>query len=69
MLVEVQRAPDMRCYNHRKQLVISNGPRKGNVSYLPVYNVHFFPTEKAQKIEMRIIHGILCDGLASLTSK
>ena len=26
------------------------------VSYLPVYNTHFFPTKTALKIEMRIIH-------------
>ena len=36
--------------------------------YLPVYNAHFFPAEKAPKIEMRIIHGILCFRLASLIS-
>ena len=29
----------------------------------------FFSTEKAPKIEMRIIHGILCFQLASLISK
>ena len=38
------------------------------VPYLPVYNVHFFSAEKAPKIEMRIIHGILCFRLASLVS-
>ena len=36
------------------------------VPYLPVCNVHFFSTEKAPKIEMCIIHGILC--FASLIS-
>ena len=36
--------------------------------YLPAYNAHFFPAEKAPKIEMRIIHGILCFRLASLIS-
>ena len=34
----------------------------------PVYNVHFFPAEKAPKIEMRIIPRILCVRLASLIS-
>ena len=38
------------------------------VPYLPVYNAQFFPTEKAPKIEMRIIHRILCFRLASLIS-
>ena len=38
------------------------------IPYLPVYNAHFFPTEKAPKIEMRIIHGTLCFRLASLIS-
>ena len=28
--------------------------------YLPVYNVHFFLTNFASKIEMRIIHGTFC---------
>ena len=30
--------------------------------------MHFFSSEKAPKIEMRIIHGILCFRLASLIS-
>ena len=38
------------------------------IPYLPLYNAHFFPAEKAPKIEMRIIHGILCFRLASLIS-
>ena len=37
-----------------------------SLPYLPVHNVHFFPTQKASKIEMRIIDGILCFRLASL---
>ena len=37
-----------------------------SLPYLPVDNAHFFPTEKASKIEMRIIDGILCFRLASL---
>ena len=36
------------------------------IPYLPVYNVHFFSAEKAPKIEIYIIHGILCYRLASL---
>ena len=40
----------------------------GGVPYLPLYNAHFFPAEKAPKIEMRIIHGILCFRHASLIS-
>ena len=39
-----------------------------DLPYLPLYNAHFFPAEKAPKIEMRIIHGILCFRLASLIS-
>ena len=38
------------------------------VPYLPVYNVYFFSAEKALKIEMRIIHGILSFRLVSLIS-
>ena len=38
------------------------------LQYLPVYNAHFFPAGKAPKIEMHIIHGILCFRLASLIS-
>ena len=34
----------------------------------PVYNAHFFCAEKGPKIEMRIIHGILCFRLVSLIS-
>ena len=41
---------------------------KSNTVFTCVYNVHFFPAEKAPKIEMRIIHGILCFKLASLIS-
>ena len=33
-----------------------------------MYNAHFFPAEKGPKIEVRIIHGILCFRLASLIS-
>ena len=36
------------------------------VLYLPMYNAHFFRTEKGPKIEMHIIHGILCFRLAAL---
>ena len=36
--------------------------------YLPVYNVHFFPSKTTLKIEMRISHGVLCPRLASLIS-
>ena len=38
------------------------------ITYLPVYSVHFFPAEKALKIEMHIIHRILCFRLVSLIS-
>ena len=38
------------------------------IPYLPIYNAHFFPAENAPKIEMRIIHRILCFRLASLIS-
>ena len=47
---------------------VRGGVDKLQVPYLPVYNAHFFPAEKAPKIEMRIIHGILCFRLASLIS-
>ena len=49
------------CEKHFKDELIE-------IPYLPLYNAHFFPAEKAQKIEMRIIHGILCFRLASLIS-
>ena len=41
---------------------------KLQIPYLPLYNAHFFHAEKAPKIEMRIIHGILCFRFASLIS-
>ena len=33
-----------------------------------VYNAHFFPAEKALKIEIHIVHRILCVRLESLIS-
>ena len=39
-----------------------------HVLYLPTYNAHFFPAEKAPKIEMHIIHGTLYFRLAFLIS-
>ena len=38
------------------------------IPYLPVYNAHFFRAVKGPKVEMRIIHGILCFRLVSLVS-
>ena len=49
-------------------LVLGSMQRILKLPYLPLYNAHFFPAEKAPKIEMRIIHGILCFTLASLIS-
>ena len=34
--------------------------KKFLIPYLPVYNAHLFSLKLASKIEMRIIHGILC---------
>ena len=42
--------------------------RSIKIAYLPVYNAHFFDAEKAPKMEMHIIHGILCFRLTSLIS-
>ena len=36
------------------------GLYRNNIPYLPVYNAHFFHTNFASKIEMRIIHGTFC---------
>ena len=42
------------------QKPINTNPRLKGIPYLPVYNAHLFSLKLASKIEMRIIHGILC---------
>ena len=65
MIITSTKIKDLRlpCFTHR----CLNQDNIG-IPYSPVYNAHFFSAEKAPKIDMRIIHGILCFRLTSFIS-